>query len=156
MGRHRSRQGQARLRKISTPPSGRCDARSRIFSAEVFARQLPDTEVARAARYATLGGGHRWRAFVAVAAGKIFRDDALPLVLPAACGVELAHAASLLCSMTCRAWTMLAVRRGKPCTHRDFPAWAADMAPVFMVTLAYQISLDKPVVSRERPGQGGS
>ena len=37
-------------------------------------------------------------------------------------------------------------RRGKPCTHRAFPGWAADMAPVFMVTLAYQISLDNPSV----------
>jgi geranylgeranyl pyrophosphate synthase len=39
-----------------------------------------------------------------------------------------------------------AVRRGKTCTHLAFPAWAADMAPVFMVTLAYKISLDNPLV----------
>ena len=38
------------------------------------------------------------------------------------------------------------VRRGKPCTHRVFPAWAADMVPVFLVTLAYEISLDNPRV----------
>ena len=49
-------------------------------------------------------------------------------------------------STICRAWTTLALRRGKPCTHRAFPPWAADMAPVFMVTLAYQISLDNPFV----------
>ena len=35
---------------------------------------------------------------------------------------------------------------GKPCTHRAFPAWAADMAPVFLVTLAYRTSLDMPSV----------
>jgi geranylgeranyl diphosphate synthase, type II len=63
------------------------------FLVELFAK-APDTEIARAAGYAVFGGGHRWRALVAVAAGKIFRDDALHRVLPAACGVELAHAAS--------------------------------------------------------------
>jgi hypothetical protein len=50
------------------------------FLAQLFAK-APDTDVARA---------------VAVAAGKIFRDDALQRVLPAACGLELAHAASLV------------------------------------------------------------
>ena len=50
------------------------------FLAQLFAK-APDTDVARA---------------VAVAAGKIFRNDALQRVLPAACGVELAHAASLV------------------------------------------------------------
>ena len=65
------------------------------FLTQLFAK-APDTDVARAAGYAVLGGGHRWRALVAVAAGKIFRDDSLRLVLPAACGVELAHGASLV------------------------------------------------------------
>jgi geranylgeranyl diphosphate synthase type II len=114
------------------------------FLGQVFARQ-PDTEVASAARYVALGGGHRWRALVAVAAGQIFRADALHLVLPAACGVELAHAASLVLD-DLPSMDDAAVRRGKPCTHRVFPAWAADMAPVFLVTLAYQISLDNPPV----------
>lgn len=114
------------------------------FLQEVFA-DVPATEVAKAARYAALGGGHRWRALVAVAAGKIFRDDALELVLPAACGVELAHAASLVLD-DLPSMDDASVRRGKPCTHRVFPDWATEMAPVFMVTLAYQISLDNPSV----------
>jgi geranylgeranyl pyrophosphate synthase len=42
------------------------------------------------------------------------------------------------------------VRRGKPCVHRVFPAWATDMAPVFLLTMAYQISLDNPRASEER------
>jgi geranylgeranyl pyrophosphate synthase len=92
-----------------------------------------------------LGGGHRWRALVAVASGKIFRDDALKLVLPAACGVELAHAASLVLD-DLPSMDDAAIRRGKPCTHRVFPAWAVDMAPVFLVTLAYRTSLDIPSV----------
>jgi geranylgeranyl pyrophosphate synthase len=114
------------------------------FLQQVFA-SVPATEVAKAASYAALGGGHRWRALVAVAAGRIFHDDALELVLPAACGVELAHAASLVLD-DLPSMDDACVRRGKPCTHRAFPGWATDMAPVFMVTLAYQISLDNPSV----------
>jgi len=114
------------------------------FLTQLFAK-APDTEVARAAGYAVLGGGHRWRALVAVAAGKIFRDDALQRVLPAACGVELAHAASLVLD-DLPSMDDAAIRRGKPCTHRAFPAWAADMTPVFLVTLAYRTSLDIPSV----------
>jgi geranylgeranyl diphosphate synthase, type II len=114
------------------------------FLAQVLTRQ-PDTEVARAAGYAVLGGGHRWRALVAVAAGRIFRNDALQLVLPAASGVELAHAASLVLDDLPN-MDDASVRRGKACTHCVFPAWAADMVPVFLVTLAYEISLDNPRV----------
>jgi geranylgeranyl pyrophosphate synthase len=127
--------------------AAKADVRSVVedFLGKVFARQ-PDSEVARAASYAVLGGGHRWRALVAVAAGKIFRDDALDLVLPAACGVELAHAASLVLD-DLPSMDDASVRRGKPCIHRVFPGWAADMVPVFLVTLAYQISLDNPSVA---------
>ncbi|HBH41554.1 MAG TPA: hypothetical protein DDW26_06550, partial [Rhizobiales bacterium] len=67
------------------------------------------------------------------------------LVLPAASGVELAHAASLVLD-DLPSMDDASVRRGKPCTHRVFPAWAADMVPVFLVTLAYEISLDNPRV----------
>jgi geranylgeranyl diphosphate synthase type II len=101
----------------------------------------PETDVAKAARYAVLGGGHRWRAIVAVAAGEIFADDALDVVLPGACGVELAHAASLVLD-DLPSMDNASVRRGKPCVHLMFPPWAVDMTPVFLVTMAYQISLD--------------
>jgi len=82
------------------------------FLTQLFAK-APDTDVARAAGYAALGGGHRWRALVAVAAGKIFRDDALQRVMPAACGVELAHAASLVLD-DLPSMDDAAIRRGKP------------------------------------------
>ena len=114
------------------------------FLTQVFDAQA-DNDVACAARYAALGGGHRWRALVAVAAGKIFRDDALRLVLPAAAGVELAHAASLVLD-DLPSMDNAAIRRGKPCAHRVFAPWAVDMAPVFLVTLAYRVSLDNPAV----------
>jgi geranylgeranyl pyrophosphate synthase len=118
------------------------------FLAHIFERQ-PDSEVARAARYAVGGPAHRWRAIAAVAAGRIYRDDALTLVLPSACGVELAHAASLVLD-DLPSMDDAEVRRGKPCTHHTFPSWAVDMAPVFLVTLAYRISLDNPAVPADR------
>ena len=109
----------------------------------------PPTEVREAARYAALGGRHRWRAIVAVAAGRIFRDDALDVTLPGACGVELAHAASLVLD-DLPSMDNAEVRRGKRCTHLVFPQWAVDMAPVFLVTIAYQISLDNPRACEQR------
>lgn len=111
--------------------------------------KYPETDVAKAAQYAVLGGGHRWRAIVAVAAGRIFDDDALNIGLPGACGVELAHAASLVLD-DLPSMDDAKVRRGKPCTHLAFPAWAVDMAPVFLLTMAYQISLENPRASEAR------
>lgn len=109
----------------------------------------PGTEVREAARYAALGGGHRWRAMVAVAAGRMFRDDALDVTLPAACSAELAHAASLVLD-DLPSMDDAGVRRGKPCTHLVFPRWAVDMTPVFLVTMSYQMSLANPRASEER------
>src|SRR5512139_17052 len=109
----------------------------------------PASEVRAAAQYAALGGGHRWRGVVAVAAGRIFRTDALDIVLPAACGVELAHAASLVLD-DLPSMDDAQLRRGKPCTHRMFPSWAVDMTPVYLLTMAYQVSLDNPRVSADR------
>jgi geranylgeranyl diphosphate synthase, type II len=111
--------------------------------------KYPPTEVREVARYAALGGGHRWRAIAAVAAGRIFCDDALDICLPGACGVELAHAASLLLD-DLPSMDNAEVRRGKPCAHLVFARWAVDMAPVYLVTMAYQISLDNSRVCEQR------
>lgn len=111
--------------------------------------RLPASEVRDAARYAALGGGHRWRAIVAVAAGRIFRTDALDVVLPFACGAELAHAASLVLD-DLPSMDNAQMRRGKPCTHLLFPNWAVDMTPTFLVNMAYEVSLANPRVPAER------
>jgi geranylgeranyl pyrophosphate synthase len=108
-----------------------------------------DTPVRQAARYTALGGGHRWRAMVAIAAGRIFHPQAYEVALPFGCGVELAHAASLVLD-DLPSMDDAQLRRGKPCAHRVFPRWAIDMAPVFLVTMAYQISLDNPLATAER------
>ncbi|MBM4034475.1 MAG: polyprenyl synthetase family protein [Planctomycetes bacterium] len=108
-----------------------------------------DTAVSRVARYAALGGGHRWRAVATIAAGRVFGADAQAVCMPGACGSELAHAASLLLD-DLPSMDNATVRRGKPCAHLLFPRWAVDMAPAFLVNLGYQIALDNPLASPER------
>lgn len=116
--------------------------------ARVFSK-YSDTEISRAAKYAVMGGGHRWRPILGVAAGKIFHHDAFHVCMPGACGVELVHAASLLLD-DLPSMDNAQVRHGKPCTHLVFPRWAVDMAPAFLVKMAYAISLDNPMASYER------
>ena len=103
----------------------------------------PDTEVRRAGQYSILGSGHRWRPIIVTAAGRVLRSDALEIVLPTACAVELAHAASLVLD-DLPSMDDAELRRGKPCTHHTFPQWVVDMVPVFLITMAYDISLSNP------------
>ncbi len=119
--------------------------------AELAARlgTYADTPVRRAAAYAVCGGGHRWRAIAATTAGRIFREDALAVVLPGSCGVELAHAASMVLD-DLPSMDDAGFRRGKPATHRVFPAWAIDMTPVFMLTMAYHMSFENQHATPER------
>jgi len=108
-------------------------------------------QVADVAWY-SVRGGHRWRAMVVVAAGRIFRSDALVRCLPAGIGIELAHAASLILD-DLPSMDDGKLRRGRPCAHLAFAhaRWAVDLAPVFMVNLAYQIALHNEAVGyRER------
>lgn len=113
----------------------------------------PKTEVRDAAAYAVLGAGHRWRAITTVAAGTIFRADALQIVLPTASSIELAHAASLVLD-DLPSMDNADVRRGKPCTHHVFPAWAVDMTPIFLITMAYEISLANTLASAQQRVDG--
>lgn len=101
--------------------------RARIEQAleEAFAVR-PQTEVLRAARYATQGAGHRWRGLMALAAGSIFRADAEACVLPLAVALEMMHAASLSLDDQ-PSMDAAATRRGKPCVHLVFPRWTIDI-----------------------------
>ena len=101
----------------------------------------PPIRVRKVAWYA-VRGGHRWRAMVAIAAGRIFHAEALEMCLPVGASIELAHAASLVLD-DLPSMDDGKLRRGQPCTHLQFAGtkWAVDMAPVFMVNLAYQLAL---------------
>lgn len=115
---------------------------------EALARS-PETEVRTVAEYVTLGGGHRWRGLCAVAAGEIFRDDALDVVLPFACGIELVQSATLLLD-DLPSMDDAGLRRGKPTAHLVFPRWAVDLTPSYLVTLAYELSLRESPAPAER------
>src|SRR5262245_35605671 len=75
-----------------------------------------DTEVCRVAKYAVLGGGHRWRGLVVVAVGQIFAPESPRNFLPLGAAFEMAHAASLILDDLPSMDNGL-VRRGKPCAH---------------------------------------
>lgn len=112
----------------------------------------PATRVLDVARYCTLGGGHRWRGLAAIAAGGIFRDDSARLCMASACAVELAHAASMLLD-DLPSMDDARLRRGRACAHLVFEPWAVDMAPAYMVNLAYTAALgDSPAGHEERVG----
>ena len=107
-------------------------------SIETAFAACPPTEVLRAARYATLGGGHRWRGRMAVAAGAIFRADAEEIVLPLAAALEMLQAASLVLD-DLPSMDNAATRRGRACVHLVFPDWAVALLPAFLVNVAYQV-----------------
>jgi geranylgeranyl diphosphate synthase type II len=137
--------GSGQSMKVSIDyAAAKADVRQAVedFLHNAFSK-YPNDVVSQAAQYAVLGGGHRWRAIVAVAAGQIFDDDALKIGLPGACGVELAHAASLVLD-DLPSMDNAQIRRGKPCAHLVFPQWVVDMTPVFLVSMAYRISLENP------------
>ena len=79
------------MNPASLPPAWTAGMRRRIeLALDTAFTARPQTEVLRAARYVTLGGGHRWRGLLAVAAGAIFRRDAETCVLPLAAALEMA------------------------------------------------------------------
>ncbi|MDP6829736.1 MAG: polyprenyl synthetase family protein [Alphaproteobacteria bacterium] len=108
-----------------------------------------DTEICRTAKYGVLGGGHRWRAMVAIAAGSIFDQDAMRICMPLACGVEMAHGASLILD-DLPSMDDADYRRGKPSAHMIYPAWAVHLAPMYLINMAYRVVLDNPSVRPER------
>ena len=111
--------------------------------------EVCENEIRKTAEYVALAGGHRWRAIAAVAAGRIFSEDALDITLPGACGVELAHAASLVLD-DLPSMDDADLRRGKKCVHLIFPQWAVDLTPTFLLNMAYSLSLENTRVSCDR------
>lgn len=100
-----------------------------------------DGHVLEAARYAVLSGGHRWRGLTCAAAGMVFQRPAWRAVRPFACAVELVHAAALTLD-DLPSMDNATIRRGRPCVHKVFPAWAVDMLPAYLVNEGYQAMLN--------------
>ena len=139
-----------RVEAMKTDLAWSGETRGRIEQAleQAFAA-LPATEVARAARYAVQGGGHRWRGLLAVAAGRIFDPEAEARAVPLAAALEMMHAATLVLD-DLPSMDNAAVRRGKPCVHLVFPRHVVDLLAVFLVNLAYGIIADHPPVPESR------
>ncbi len=108
-----------------------------------------ETETCRAAKYGVLGGGHRWRAMVSIAAGSIFDREAMTICMSLACGVEMAHGASLILD-DLPSMDDADYRRGKPSAHMVYPAWAVHLAPMYLINTAYRAVLDNQSVTPER------
>ena len=93
-----------------------------------------------AMRYATLGGGKRLRAFLAIEAASMFGVDRAGAVRAGA-AVECLHAYSLVHD-DLPAMDDDDLRRGKPTTHRAFDEAIAILAGDGLQTLAFQILAD--------------
>ena len=93
-----------------------------------------------AMRYATLGGGKRLRAFLAVEAASLFDVDRQG-ALRAAAAAECLHAYSLVHD-DLPAMDDDDLRRGKPTTHKQFDDAIAILAGDGLQTLAFEILSD--------------
>jgi len=100
-------------------------------------------KMADAMRYATLGGGKRIRAFLAVEFCKMFggteRDAA-----SYACAIEMVHAYSLVHDdLPCM--DNDDIRRGKPSCHKAFGEDVALLAGDALLTYAFEVAADAPL-----------
>ena len=109
----------------------------------------PATELLRAARYVVLGGGHRWRGLLTLAAGALYRPEAEAVALPLAAALEMMHAASLVLD-DLPAMDNALTRRGRACVHLVFPEPVVNMLPAFLVNQAYGVAGHNPAASPER------
>ena len=98
---------------------------------------LESVSLQRAMRYATLGGGKRFRAALVYATGQGFGADVKNLDLPA-CAVELIHAFSLVHD-DLPAMDNDELRRGKPSCHIAFNEATAILAGDALQSLGFEI-----------------
>ncbi len=105
---------------------------------------LPDNLSARvveAMRYATIGGGKAFRAFLILTTAKMFNlneQNALNI----ATALEMVHAYSLIHD-DLPAMDNDTMRRGKPTTHIQFDEATAILAGDALLTLAFEVLADK-------------
>jgi farnesyl diphosphate synthase len=113
-----------------------------IFMEEVLDELLPppvgaEARLIEAMRYATLGGGKRFRAFLVLQSGRLFGVDRRALSRVAA-AIEMVHTYSLVHD-DLPSMDNDDMRRGKPSTHRHFDEATAILAGDALLTLAFQV-----------------
>ncbi len=106
----------------------------------------PPSHLHEAMRYATLGGGKRFRAVLVMMTGQIFGTELERLLAPAA-AVECAHAYSLVHDdLPCMDDDDY--RRGKPSCHKKYDEATAVLVGDALQALAFQIlSADKSLIN---------
>lgn len=97
----------------------------------------PEARLMEAMRYATLGAGRRWRAFLVLQSGRLFGVDRRGLGRVAA-AVECLHAYSRVHD-DLPAIGNAEVRRGKPALHKAFDEATAILAGDALHTLAFTL-----------------
>ncbi len=100
------------------------------------------SRVHEAMRYAVLGGGKRMRPFLVLETARLFGSKS-PLLMQAACAIELVHCYSLIHD-DLPAMDNDDLRRGKPTLHKAFDEATAILAGDALLTLAFEI-LSTPV-----------
>src|SRR5882757_1446298 len=95
----------------------------------------PEARLMEAMRYATLGGGRRWRAFLVLQSGRLFGVDRRGLGRVAA-AVECLHAYARVHD-DLPAMDNADLRRGKPSLHKEFGEPLAILAGDALLTLAF-------------------
>jgi len=113
-----------------------------LFMEEALSRLLPEPmgpehRVIEAMRYATLEGGKRIRAFLALQSGRLFGVDRRAQSRVAG-SVELVHSYSLVHD-DLPAMDNDDLRRGKPSTHKQFDEATAILAGDALLTYAFEV-----------------
>ena len=113
-----------------------------LFMEEALSRLLPEPmgpehRVIEAMRYATLEGGKRIRAFLALQSGRLFGVDRRAQSRVAG-SVELVHS-YLLVHDDLPAMDNDDLRRGKPSTHKQFDEATAILAGDALLTYAFEV-----------------
>jgi len=109
-----------------------------------------DDPVGRAMAYALLAPGKRMRPLLALAVASLYGGEP-PAILPAACSLEMVHAASLILDdLPCMDGA--SIRRGRPATHVAYGEATAILAAVALLNHAYGVvaGLSAPVPVKDR------
>jgi farnesyl diphosphate synthase len=103
-------------------------------------RDGPEARLFESMRYATLGGGKRFRPFLVVQSAKLFSVQ-MASALRVAAAVELVHCYSLVHD-DLPAMDDDDLRRGQPTVHKKFDEATAILAGDALLTLAFEVLAD--------------
>lgn len=111
-------------------------------------RNVPYSQLFQAARYSLLSGGKRLRPILTLATTEVLEGN-LEAALSPACTIELIHTYSLIHDdLPCMDDDDY--RRGKPTLHKVFSESHAVLAGDFLLTYAFEVIADDPLLSAEQ------